>query len=308
MKTLRFISTGLFAILLSFTLFSCSDDDDESGYGWKDSKLKTELKSYKWVYNGYDPDLSETQKYTMYFINDTLGVTLFYNKGPYVGVDEEDMTFTYEIQGNVVIVDYDKGSTFEYLYADGVLCDYTYNEIYNHKICDAKDIEYMKKYDPEEIAKKEILKETIRKNLKVTEKFDGNAYVYTFENTLKKIYPTSDIKFAICFYGVCNQYKYCKQSYCDDHKWYGEAEKDGNNYTVTILPIYPEQWGEYELYLNTKKNINQKIQNGEVLTESEKELYKSVSRYLIEMSKTNYDSYPCVVLDGVSYEFEDFRF
>ena len=90
MKTLKTFSLKLFAILMLFAFIACSGDDDSVPQpSPEDNKIITELKKYKWTYNGYDPEFEERMIYTMYFINDNMGVAKFYNKSPYMGTNEE---------------------------------------------------------------------------------------------------------------------------------------------------------------------------------------------------------------------------
>ena len=90
--------------------------------------------------------------------------------------------------------------------------------------------------------------------MKVVENYDGYFYKYIFDDSLDKIYPNSQIKYTICFHVVCNQYKYCKESWCDEHRWFSYAEKEGNKYIATIIPAHPNDWAEFEMYYSTMKN------------------------------------------------------
>lgn len=307
MKTLRLISVGLMAVLMCVNFTACDPDPDPEEEN--NSLLKRELKNHKWHYSGYDYELYEKQMFTMFFINDTCGVTHFYYKFMDIGgVTEDDVTFTYKVNGNNVIIKYDHGGTFNYLYADGILYSDDYSEVYYPQTYTSDDYQYLKEFDPAEKERKAKILETIERNLKVVENYDGYFYKYIFDDNLDKIYPNSQIKYAICFHGVCNQYKYCKESWCDEHRWFSYAEKEGNKYIATIIPAHPNDWAEFEMYYSTMKNIEQKINNGEWVSEEHYELYEDIDGYLKEICDNNFSAYPCVVIDNEAFELEGYKF
>ena len=169
MKTLKSFSLKLFAILMLFTFIACSGDDDSVPQpsvpqpSPADNKIITELKKYKWTYNGSDPEI-----YTMYFINDNMGVTKCYNKSPSMGTIEESSTFTYKIDKNHIIIKHDKGSTSDYRWiGDGSFIGTVYNVVYKRSEYTSEDYKYVK-----EIQKKKEKRDIIKKNfsVKVTKK------------------------------------------------------------------------------------------------------------------------------------------
>ena len=110
---------------------------------------------------------------------------------------------------NNIIIKYDKGSTFDYLWiGDGTFIDPDYNEVYKRSEYTSEDYKYVKDYDPVEIQKKEEKRDVIKKNfsVKVTKNKIGEfcTYTYRFERTLEKVYPTSSIEYLICVGDGCS--------------------------------------------------------------------------------------------------------
>lgn len=307
MKNLKFLQTLLLCTVLSLCFTACSSEDEEESVIAGGNDIRTELKSKKWYYTYYDVDNLSEEKITIYFINDTCGVT--YAWWRFLDISGSDSskstTFEYEVIDNRVIL-YSSGITIEYYYVDGYLIKE--DECYESLSYNSSDYAYIKEFDPAEKERKKKILETIKENLKVTESFDGVEYTYTFDNTLDKIYPSSKIEYYIEFDGVCNNYKYCKKKYCDDHKWYIKAEKNGNKYVVNLFPVHPEYWAPYSEYLQTKDALEDKINSGLTLSNSEKDLYNSVKEYIEKQTNNNYDSYPCVKIDGEDYELEYYNY
>lgn len=326
MKTLKSFSLKLFAILMLFALIACSGDDDSAPQpSPADNKIITELKKYKWTYNGYDPEYEERMIYTMYFINDNMGVTKFYNKSPSMGTNEESTTFTYRVDKNNIIIKYDKGSTFDYLWiGDGTFIDPDYNEVYKRSEYTSEDYKYVKNFDPVEIQKKEEKREVIKKNfsVKVTKntikaigidsRHEHNRYTYTFESTLEQIYPTSKIDYYICFVGDCDS---------DESKRYLYSTTENKHIISDFVFIhfgggcgshywrdYSECRVEYDFYFETFERLHKKLLAGEKLTKNETAQYKELDNILSEFYCYEFnESYPCLTIDGEPYEFEELR-
>lgn len=307
MKTLKSFSLKLFAILMLFALIACSGDDDSAPQpSPADNKIITELKKYKWTYNGYDPEYEERMIYTMYFINDNMGVTKFYNKSPSMGTNEESTTFTYRVDKNNIIIKYDKGSTFDYLWiGDGTFIDPDYNEVYKRSEYTSEDYKYVKDYDPVEIQKKEEKREVIKKNfsVKVTKNKIGEfcTYTYRFESTLEKVYPTSSIEYLICVGDGCSD--------CSNGQKYYLTSNTDSKY---ILPdVFPSHIGsssfEGGMYFESYKMLYEKILSGQELTKEEKAFYLELSKILSSSDFVcwGFISYPCIKIDGELYEFEE---
>ena len=83
---------------------------------------------------------------------------------------------------------------------------------------------------------------------------------------------------------------------------------DGDKYIATIIPAHPNDWAEFDMYYSTMKTIEQKIKNGEWVTEEEYEFYEDVDGYLKEICDNNFSAYPCVVIDNEAFELEDYKF
>lgn len=306
MKTFRLIGMGLLAVLMSFTIASCGDDEEDE----ENNKLIEILKTNKWYHKGYDAELLEEQRFTMYFINEYCGVTHFWYKYIDLGSKSEaDVTFNYTIKDNTIIIHYDGGDTWKYLYIDGCIVLEDGTEIYKPQSYTIDDIKYIKQYDPKEIERKKNTLEIVNNNLKVKEDFDGYVYTYTFEETLAHLFPSSEISYGIMFYGVCRN-KYCDEHplYCE-HRWYADAEKNGEKYMVQILPVdYNNCWGEYEMYLESKNFVENKIKNGEQLSKEEKEYYERLIKLLKEMQDNYYTARPYVIIDKEPYILENYKF
>lgn len=307
MKTLKSFSLKLFAILMLFALIACSGDDDSAPQpSPADNKIITELKKYKWTYNGYDPEYEERMIYTMYFINDNMGVTKFYNKSPSMGTIEESTTFTYRVDKNNIIIKYDKGSTFDYLWiGDGTFIDPDYNEVYKRSEYTSEDYKYVKDYDPVEIQKKEEKREVIKKNfsVKVTKeiiegpRWTHDIYTYKFESTLEKVYPTSNINYYICVGDGCSD---CSNG----QKYY--LTSNNNKYVISgVSPSHIGKDVEASFYLETIIRLNEKIKTGQTLTEGEKRQLKELDDIVFNLYCPSFISYPCIVIDGEPYEFEE---
>ncbi len=310
-RLLSYIKPALMVVLFSWVFCSCGDDGDSENQSQdpQQTELINKLITHKWYYSGYDVDFEETQRNSIYFFENGVGVTHFYRKSQWIGVEEEDETFTYKVTGLQVVVDYDHGDTFEYHYIDGKLYDINYFETYTPQNYTNKDFEYVKDFDPKEKEHKKEILESIKKNLQVEEYFDGYEYTYTFHKTLETIFPSSNIKYGIMFNGVCNQYKYCKKSYCKEHCWYKYVEKEQLKYKAYVYPVDGhDDYALYDMYLETKKNIEKKMQSGESLTESEKDLYRSIKTYLEDMQDNDYNAYPFVEIDDERFILEDYRF
>ena len=168
MKTLKSFSLKLFAILMLFTFIACNGDDDSVPQpsvpqpSPAENKIITELKKYKWTYNGYDSKYDQRMRYTLYFINDNMGVGKFYDE-PF----EDNITFTYRVDKNNIFIKYGEGgSTFDYLWiGDGTFIDPDYNEVYKRSEYTSEDYKYVKDYDPVEIQKKKEKEKLLRKTL-----------------------------------------------------------------------------------------------------------------------------------------------
>ena len=307
MKTLKSFSLKLFAILMLFTFIACSGDDDSAPQpSPADNKIIPELKKYKWTYNGYDPEYEERMIYTIYFINDNMGVTKFYNKSPSMGTIEESTTFTYRVDKNNIIIKYDKGSTFDYLWiGDGTFIDPDYNEVYKRSEYTSEDYKYVKDYDPVEIQKKEEKREVIKKNFSVkvtTEIIEGprwthDIYTYKFESTLEKVYPTSNINYYICVGDGCSDCSTGERNY---------LFSSNNKYVISgVSPSHIGKYAEASFYLETIKRLNEKIKTGQTLTEGEKRQLKELDDIVFNLYCPSFISYPCIEIDGELYEFEE---
>lgn len=330
MKTLKSFSLKLFAILMLFALIACSGDDDSVPQpSPADNKIITELKKYKWTYNGYDPKYEQRMIYTLYFINDNMGVGKFYDKSPSMGTNEESITFTYRVDKNNIFIKYGEGgSTFDYLWiGDGTFIDPDYNEVYKRSEYTSEDYKYVKDYDPVEIQKKKEKREVIKKNfsVKVTKKTikpielddwhlwrEHNRYTFTFESTLEQIYPTSKIDYYICFVGDCDS---------DESKWYYYSTTENKHIISNFVFIhfgsgcgygdwldYAECRTEYDFFFVSFEYLHEKLLAGEKLTENETQFYKELDNILSEFYCYEFNElYPCITIDGEPYEFEELR-
>lgn len=318
MKTLKSFSLKLFAILMLFTFIACSGDDDSVPQpSPADNKIITELKKYKWTYNGYDPKYEQRMRYTLYFINDNMGVAKFYDKSPSMGTNEDNITFTYRVDKNNIFIKYGEGgSTFDYLWiGDGTFIDPDYNEVYKRSEYTSEDYKYVKDYDPVEIQKKKEKREVIKKNfsVKVTKKtikpidlddwhpsHEHNSYTFTFESTLEQIYPTSRIDYSIFICG--------NDGDGDEECYISSTTENKHIISDVILIISPQKLAEYDFFYASWIYLQEKIIAGKKLTENETAFYKELDWILEELSCYDIeDSYPCITIDGELYKFEELR-
>ena len=307
-----FLKTFVFAVfvIIGCCLSSCSEDGPGSTN--ESSALISKLKSKKWVYNGYDVDLLEKQVITLYFIDDTHGVEHEYYK--YLDISssatEYDNPFTYSISGDKIVIRYTKsGDSITLQYVGNSLIWISGEQIYYEKNYSTEDYAYVKKYDPAEQEKENQIQKDVNNNLSVTIKQSEGGWLYTFNTSaLERLYPSSKIEYGVFYSGVCNKYKYCKQSYCSEHEYYVYAKKNGGKYSALVYPCDPnEDNGEYQIYWDTYTTLSEKINKGISLSESEKDLYNSVKQYMDDILDCDYDDTPFAKIDGKFYRLENFH-
>lgn len=309
----HFLSKTLFItafVIIGCAISACSED--EAGTSGESATFISKLKSKKWVYNGYDVDLLEKQVITLYFINDTHGVEHEYYKFLDISnsTREYDNPFTYNISGDKIVIRYTKsGDSFTLQYAGNSLIWTSGEQIYYEHNYSTEDYAYIKKYDPTEQDKEKQIQKNVNNNLSVTVKQSEGGWLYTFNTSaLERLYPSSKIEYGVIYSGVCNNYRYCKQSYCSEHEYYVYAKKDGSKYSALVYPCDPnEDNGEYQLYWETYTTLTEKINKGISLSGSEKDLYNSVKQYMDEFLDCNYDDTPFAKIDGKFYRLENFN-
>lgn len=306
-----FLKTFAFAVfvIIGCCLSSCSED--EAGSSNESSAIISKLKSKKWVYNGYDVDLLEKQVITLYFINETHGVEHEYYKFLDISnsATEYDNPFTYSISGDKIVIRYTKsGDSFTLQYVGNSLIWISGEQIYYEKNYSTEDYAYVKKYDPAEQEKENQIQKDVNNNLSVTVKQSEGGWLYTFNTSaLERLYPSSKIEYGVFYSGVCNKYKYCKQSYCSEHEYYVYAKKNGGIYSAFTYPCDPNDGVvDYEMYLSTYNVLTERLSKGESLSASEKTLFSNVKGYLDDILDCDYDDTPFAKIDGKFYRLENF--
>lgn len=307
-----FLKTFAFAVfvIIGCCLSSCSED--EAGSSNESSAIISKLKSKKWVYNGYDVDLLEKQVITLYFINETHGVEHEYYKFLDISnsATEYDNPFTYSISGDKIVIRYTKsGDSFTLQYVGNSLIWISGEQIYYEKNYSTEDYAYVKKYDPAEQEKENQIQKDVNNNLSVTVKQSEGGWLYTFNTSaLERLYPSSKIEYGVFYSGVCNKYKYCKQSYCSEHEYYVYAKKNGGIYSAFTYPCDPNDGVVYyEMYLRTYNVLTERLSRGESLSDSEKGLFSDVKGDLDDILDCDYDDTPFAKIDGKFYRLENFH-
>lgn len=305
-----FLKTFAFAVfvIIGCCLSSCSED--EAGSSNESSAIISKLKSKKWVYNGYDVELLEQQRFSMYFINETCGITDFFYRFIDLGTSSKSVvTFTYQISGNKIVIEYEHGGRWEYYYVDNHIISDNGSEIYNPQELTQSDWELIKQHDPAEKDKEKQIQKNVNNNLSVTVKQSEGGWLYTFNTSaLERLYPSSNIEYGVFYSGVCNKYKYCKKSYCSEHEYYVYAKKDGSKYSALVYPCDPNDGvANYEMYLGTYNVLTERLSRGESLSDSEKTLFSNVKGYLDDILDCDYDDTPFAKIDGKFYRLENFN-
>lgn len=260
MKTFKLISLGILAILAA-----CSPDPDP---GMEESNFIETLKKNKWVYS-YVEDWTDTSyggyygagNITLYFLDNNVGygfqVHRDYDTGLGNSTDEYSWKFTYSISGNKVTC----GNT-TYTYIGGYLVDGR----------DYYEPSKMTQSDRERLAHQDI-SSNMKNYVKVTSKLIEDSLIYYFtidQEKLRENYPLEtslNVQYYIDYQYECYKDEY----YSTELNMLGKGKE---TFRLSLL------FGGSDMYMQTYKNIRVKIDRGEELTESEKELFEACIEYV----------------------------
>ena len=286
MKTFRFIGTGLLVALFCFTLVSCDKDEEE------ESNLIETLKKHKWTYKYVDDftDTSyggyyETSTYNFYFLDNNIGYQydVYTDHDSYFGTETTRWfgKFTYSISDNTINIRYtDNGNKTSFEYVSGYLAQN--GDYYTPKVMTQSDRDFLNNQI------KQLGDENVDKELEL-DLYDNIDELITV--TGEFIEEDLTYKFNIKCDGLFNKYpqKYHEFTFGAELKYSNNYKNNGDGlrkYTLDmseknktyIISVFIDDG----MYMSVYNNIRAKIDRGESLTESEKDLFHSIIRDLVE--------------------------
>lgn len=267
MKKLHSWGFCLIAAVMFLVFTGCSSDPDP---GMEESNLIETLKKNKWVYS-YVEDWTDTSyggyygtgNITLYFLDNNVGygfqVHRDYDSDLGNSTNEYFWDFTYSVSGNKVIC----GNT-TYTYSGGYLIDG--NDYYEPS--------EMTQSDRERIANEDI-SSNMDDYVKVTGELIEDSLIYRIivdQEKFSERYPQKKLEYTLDL-----EFGDYRDSFYEYYDY--TLEMGGKSIVTFAVPLASVS---YEMYFSTYKNIRAKIDRGEDLSESEKELFESILDYLQE--------------------------
>lgn len=281
--------------IMSIELVSCSGSDGDGSSG-SDALVK-KLMSSKWTYsgadvNGYSYGWSyETETYTLYFLDEKTGVEYwsYKDKDTDMGTSKNSGLnyFTYYVTGNKIVIRYEKGGgiTLEdhgsYIGEGNDIIDWYASQ----------SLTYSDKSQMTEWLDSRGYKDAVNKYVHgvFTEKGDIELSL-EITSTLDSYYPNKKIKYLV----VVSEYSHGSWNEKETYSF-----NDKNNLYVDNLYFYGDV--NFGIYFKIYQALQEKIAQGEALTDDEKELLKEVKPIVTEIaSNLDFDIY--VEINGNRYD------
>lgn len=293
MKTIKFLTLLFIAAIVNFQLVSCGDDSDSST---ENNPLIETLKSKCWYWsskelNTYSYGYSEEYNAEwLYFTSESSGVLrwMWKDKDSDLGTSSDSGTnsFSYSISGNTIYIKTQNGTSKVLTYSGGCLMDGS-SIIYTPRELSSSDYDIIRSAQQEE--EKASIEHSIAQC--VSYNYSLNWPIVTINvtsNLRQKIGKSTDFGVEFGFYDEYNQSELI----------YGQ---DGGSVSINI-----QGWS---LWQSTYDELTQKINNGEQLSDSERELYKEVIKALEKEKRNAIDNFcgrVIVLIDYHKYIVDEF--
>lgn len=246
---------------------ACSDSDDVAS-----GNLVDVLKNNKWQFE-YVDDYNESQygdyfytyTYRLYFMDNNVGyhytVEKEYESGSGYSQESYFSKFTYNVSGNTVEVRF-KNGTDTYIYNGGFLM--LGDDAYIPSTMTQSDRDFVNR-KAQEIDDEEETNEIVNNlddYVSVTSEFveENLCIEFTLNTMLSEYYPDKSFEYGI-EYGYGNYY------YTSNLDMEGKSSK---NFTMSVL------FDECALWMKSYTELVDKINSGEELTESERDLFEGI--------------------------------
>lgn len=266
MKKLHSLASCLMIAMMCLVIAACSSDSDSD---LDESYLIETLKKNKWVYS-YVEDWTDTSygghygtgNITLYFLDNNAGYGFQVHRDhSNLGnsTNEYFWDFTYSASGNKVTI-----GNRTYTYTGGFLVD---GEDYY------KPSEWTQS-DRERIANEDI-SSNMNDYVKVTGELIEDSLIYRIivdQEKFSERYPQKKLEYTLDL-----EFGDYRDSFYEYYDY--TLEMGGKSIETFAVPLASVS---YEMYFSTYKNIRAKIDRGEDLSESEKELFESILDYLQE--------------------------
>lgn len=275
MRKIKFAASNLLLVMMCFMFAACPPDPDPE----LDIDLVNTLKMYKWEYY-YVDDFSDTDyggfwgtsTYRLYFMDNNSGFehVIYKDHDTSLGDSKDSyfMKFTYRVSGNTVRLRYENGAeTYTYTYKGSYLESDDGTRYIGSKMTQSdKDFVDRKAQELEEEEENEKISSDISDYVTATGNFYEEDLIirFTINTELDDEFPSKTFKYGIEYgYGNYNKTTYCEMS-----------GKSSETFRMSVL------FDECALYMESYTTWQERISNGEQLTQSEKDLLKDLKFYI----------------------------
>lgn len=275
MRKIKFAASNLLLVMMCFMFAACPPDPDPE----PDIDLVNTLKMYKWEYY-YVDDFSDTDyggywgtsTYRLYFMDNNSGFehVIYKDHDTSLGDSKDSyfMKFTYRVSGNTVRLRYENGAeTYTYTYKGSYLESDDGTRYISSKMTQSdKDFVDRKAQELEEEEENEKISSDISDYVTATGNFYEEDLIirFTINTELDDEFPSKSFKYGIEYgYGNYNKTAYCEMS-----------GKSSETFRMSVL------FDECALYMESYTTWQERISNGEQLTQSEKDLLKDLKFYI----------------------------
>lgn len=275
MRKIKFAASNLLLVMMCFMFAACPPDPEPE----PDIDLVNTLKMYKWEYY-YVDDFSDTDyggywgtsTYRLYFMDNNSGFehVIYKDHDTSLGDSKDSyfMKFTYRVSGNTVRLRYENGAeTYTYTYKGSYLESDDGTRYISSKMTQSdKDFVDRKAQELEEEEENEKISSDISDYVTATGNFYEEDLIirFTINTELDDEFPSKSFKYGIEYgYGNYNKTTYCEMS-----------GKSSETFRMSVL------FDECALYMESYTTWQERISNGEQLTQSEKDLLKDLKFYI----------------------------
>ena len=274
MNKIKFLTSNLLLVMMCFMFAACPPDPEPD---IEEGNLVNTLKMYKWEYY-YVDDFSDTDyggfwgtsTYRLYFMDNSSGFehVIYKDHDTSLGDSKDSyfMKFTYSVSGNTVRLRYENGSE-TYTYKGSYLESDDGTRYIGSKMTQSdKDFVDRKAQELEEEEENEEISSDISDYVTATGNFYEEDLIirFTINTELDDKFPSKSFKYGIEYgYGNYNKTTYCEMS-----------GKSSETFRMSVL------FDECALYMESYTTWQERISNGEQLTQSQKDLLKDLKFYI----------------------------